>query len=67
MSGQELYEKVREMDLDLSRRIIFSTGDVASADTRTFLEKSGNSYLQKPFEIDAIRRIVQSVLVTTAA
>jgi len=37
-----------------------------STDTREFLEKSGNSYLQKPFEIDAIRKIVQSVLVTTA-
>ncbi|HEY3176553.1 MAG TPA: ATP-binding protein [Candidatus Polarisedimenticolia bacterium] len=67
MSGQELYERVREKDLDLARRIIFSTGDVVSIDTRTFLEKSGNSYLQKPFEIDAIRRIVQSVLVITAA
>jgi len=43
MSGQELYEKVREMNRDLSRRIIFSTGDVVSSDTREFLEKSGNS------------------------
>ena len=67
MSGQELYQKVRELNLDLSRRIIFSTGDVVSADTRSFLEQSGNSYLQKPFEIDTIRKIVQSVLVTTAA
>lgn len=67
MSGQELYQKVRELDCDLSRRIIFSTGDVVSSDTRSFLEQSGNSYLQKPFEIDTIRKIVQSVLVTTAA
>ncbi|HKY33978.1 MAG TPA: ATP-binding protein [Candidatus Polarisedimenticolia bacterium] len=66
MGGKELYEKVRSMDHDLARRIIFSTGDVVSTDTREFLETSGNSYLQKPFEIDAIRRIVHSVLVTTA-
>ena len=67
MSGQELYQKVRELNSDLSKRIIFSTGDVVSTDTRSFLEQSGNSYLQKPFEIDTIRKIVQSVLVTTAA
>jgi len=65
MDGKELYQKVREINLDLARRIIFSTGDVVSAETREFLEKSGNSYLQKPFEIDAIRRIVQSVQVNT--
>ena len=66
MGGKELYEKVRERSLDLSRRIVFSTGDVVSTDTREFLEKSGNSYLQKPFEIEAIRRIVHSVLASTA-
>ena len=59
-------ERVRAMDLDLARRMIFSTGDVVNTDTREFLEKSGNSYLQKPFDTDAIRRIVRSVLVTSA-
>jgi len=66
MGGRELYEKVREMNLDLSRRMIFSTGDVVNVETREFLEKSGNSYLQKPFDMDAIRRLVRSVLVTNA-
>jgi two-component system, NtrC family, sensor kinase len=66
MGGRELYEKVRQMNLDLSRRMIFSTGDTMSVDTREFLEKSGNSYLQKPFDTDTIRRLVRSVLVTNA-
>jgi DNA-binding response OmpR family regulator len=66
MGGQELYHRVRAMDHDLSRRIIFSTGDVVSTDTRDFLEKSGNSYLQKPFDMDTIRRIVRAVLLSTA-
>ncbi len=66
MGGQELYQRVREMDLDLSRRIIFSTGDTVSTDTRDFLEKSGNSYLQKPFDMDTIRRVVRTVLLSTA-
>ena len=66
MGGQELYQRVRAMDHDLSRRIIFSTGDVVSTDTRNFLEKSGNSYLQKPFDMDTIRHVVRTVLLSTA-
>ncbi len=66
MGGRELYERIRETNLDLARRIIFSTGDVVSSDTREFLEKSGNNYLQKPFDTEAIRRIVRSVMVTSA-
>jgi len=67
MGGKELFEKIREIDLDLARRVIFSTGDVVSLDTREFLQKSGNNFLQKPFEIETIRQVVQSVLVTTAS
>jgi signal transduction histidine kinase/CheY-like chemotaxis protein len=58
MSGQELYARVREWDLPLSRRMIFSTGDVLSSETHRFLDDSGNHYLQKPFELAAIRRAV---------
>ncbi|HXI03706.1 MAG TPA: ATP-binding protein, partial [Candidatus Saccharimonadales bacterium] len=62
MSGQQLYEQVRRRDEALARRIVFSTGDTVSDDTRSFLESSGNRYLQKPFELDTIRRIVLDVL-----
>ena len=66
MDGRQLYDRVRDLDLDLARRIIFSTGDVASVETREFLEKCGNSYLQKPFAIETIRKVVHAVLITTA-
>ncbi|MBI3448046.1 MAG: response regulator [Acidobacteria bacterium] len=62
MSGQELYERVRHLDERLARRIIFSTGDVVSSDTRAFLEKTGNAYLQKPFGIDAMRQAVMAAM-----
>ncbi len=65
MSGQELFQTVRDMNHDLSRRIIFSTGDVVSGETHDFLEKSGNTYLQKPFELEAIRKAVHSALLAT--
>jgi signal transduction histidine kinase/ActR/RegA family two-component response regulator len=62
MSGHELYESVRQMSPDLARRIIFSTGDVASHETREFLERCGNLYLQKPFDLHAIRSVVAQML-----
>jgi len=62
MSGQELYETIRDRDPWLAKRVLFSTGDVMNTETNAFLERCGNSYLQKPFEIDALRRAVHEVL-----
>jgi signal transduction histidine kinase/ActR/RegA family two-component response regulator len=62
MSGQELYRQVRELDKEMADRIIFSTGDIVSADTREFLESCGNMYLQKPFELELIRQAVMAAM-----
>ncbi len=62
MSGQELYDRIRVLDRTLARKIIFSTGDVVSDETRTFLEACGNAYLQKPFEIETIRQVVMAAI-----
>ena len=62
MSGQELYEQMREVNEALSRRIIFTTGDVASQETQVFLQASGSPCLQKPFDLNEVRQLVQRVL-----
>jgi signal transduction histidine kinase/CheY-like chemotaxis protein len=62
MGGEEFYRQVRERDAGLAKRIIFSTGDIASIGTQKFLDRTGNPYLQKPFEIALIRRLVQQML-----
>jgi len=62
MSGQELYESMKRMKSDLLRRIIFTTGDVANQETEGFLRRSGNPYLQKPFDLNEVRRLVQEIL-----
>jgi two-component system NtrC family sensor kinase len=62
MSGQELYERISGEDPELARRIVFSTGDVVSSETRNFLERTGARYVQKPFEIDSIRSLVHDIL-----
>jgi two-component system NtrC family sensor kinase len=62
MSGRELFERLEQIDAALCRRLIFTTGDLASPETLSFLERTGNPYLQKPFDLNAVRRIVQSLL-----
>lgn len=65
MGGEALYESVLAISPALARRIIFSTGDVASEGTREFLQRTGNPYLQKPFELSAMRRIVAQMTART--
>jgi signal transduction histidine kinase/CheY-like chemotaxis protein len=62
MSGQDLYEKLREMHSEVSNRIIFTTGDLASEETQGFLRRAGSPCLQKPFDLNEVRRLVQQVL-----
>jgi signal transduction histidine kinase len=62
MSGQELFQRLKELDSAMTRRLVFTTGDLASPETLSFLESTGNRYLQKPFDLNAVRRIVQEML-----
>jgi two-component system NtrC family sensor kinase len=62
MSGQELFRRLREMDSYLVGRVIFTTGDIASPETQSFLQESGSPYLQKPFDLNEVRRLVQAIL-----
>ncbi|HEU5179565.1 MAG TPA: ATP-binding protein, partial [Candidatus Polarisedimenticolia bacterium] len=62
MTGQELYRHLRELDSRLLSRIIFTTGDVANPDTQTFLQESGTPYLQKPFDLNEVRRLVTEMV-----
>jgi signal transduction histidine kinase/CheY-like chemotaxis protein len=58
MHGTELYARVREVDPLLASRMLFITGDMVSAETRHFLERTGNSYIEKPFVLEEVRRRV---------
>jgi len=62
MSGQEMYERLAADRPDQARRVIFSTGDTLSPQTRDFLERAPNRYLSKPFAIDELRTLVRAVL-----
>lgn len=61
MDGGMFYEALRVKDEGLARRIMFLTGDTVSAETRAFLEKTGNRWLSKPFNLTDLERTVDDI------
>jgi CheY-like chemotaxis protein len=62
MNGMELYQHLQEKNSVMKDRIIFTTGDVLSGNTKAFLEKTNRPYLPKPFTPDELRTIVERAL-----
>jgi DNA-binding response OmpR family regulator len=65
MPGQEgktTYEKIVGLRSNLTRRIIFITGDMTVPDTQAFLERTGASYVAKPFNMDELIATIQATL-----
>ncbi len=62
MSGQDFYQRVKEMDSELARHTVFITGDTVSADTRNFLQRIDNPCLAKPFRVGKVRETVDHIL-----
>jgi len=57
-SGAELHHALVETRLDLVQRLVFSTGDVASADASSFLASSGRPVIEKPFELARLEELL---------
>ena len=62
MSGQALYQRVKQMDSELASHTVFITGDTVSPETRTFLQRIDNPCLAKPFKVRDVREIVDRLL-----
>ena len=60
LDGQGLYRLANDYSPDLAKKMVFITGDTASADARKFLRAAGNPVLRKPFSISSVRRMIQS-------
>ncbi|HET9130070.1 MAG TPA: response regulator, partial [Terriglobia bacterium] len=56
-SGIDLFNELKRQGHGHEQRIVFVTGDLMNPDTRNFLESTGCSWLGKPFDIAAVRRI----------
>ena len=62
MNGEQLYQFMQEKHPTLIKRVIFTTGDVMSGDTQSFLELAGRPFLSKPFTPDELKTIVRETL-----
>jgi len=62
LGGREMFYTLARMHPTVADRIIFATGDTVRGDTLQFLEELGRPFLQKPFKLDALRRVLAGVV-----
>ena len=62
VDGPAFYYQLRAVRPDLTRRMVFVTGDITNAETRRFLDETCLRYLEKPFTIAQFRAVVQGAL-----
>ena len=62
VSGVELYRELLGARPDLAHRILFSTGDVVSADAAGFLAETGRPVIEKPFELSRLEELLTEIL-----
>jgi PAS domain S-box-containing protein len=59
MSGMELYDQLARDRPHLAERMVFMSGGVFTPAARAFLERVPNQRIEKPFQISALRKLVQ--------
>ncbi|MEP6617906.1 MAG: PAS domain S-box protein [bacterium] len=66
-SGIELHDELARTRPELLRRFVFSTGDVASTEAASFVNRTPCPVLQKPFELRMLDEIIARVEAGVAA
>jgi DNA-binding NtrC family response regulator len=61
VSGAELHHELMQKRPDLVQRLVFSTGDVASAEAARFLAESERPVMEKPFELSLLEEMLNRV------
>jgi two-component system NtrC family sensor kinase len=62
MGGERLFEEIRRRRPELARRLLLTTGDTVRSDPQRVAERTGLAVLQKPFDLDRLRRLVRARL-----
>ena len=62
LDGLGLYQEVRRLHPEMSRRFVFLTGDRLSTETDRFLATAGAPSLAKPFHLDEVLSVVRRML-----
>jgi CheY-like chemotaxis protein len=58
IGGQMLYKRMDLLFPEMVSKVVFVTGDTASAEARTFLDSTNGPVLSKPFGLEAIRQLL---------
>ncbi|HEY5374557.1 MAG TPA: response regulator [Polyangiaceae bacterium] len=66
MTGMDFYERLLRLRAPLARRVVFLTGGALTKEAAAFLEAVPNQYLEKPFDVQGLRNLVQQILVAGA-
>ena len=67
MTGQQVHALIAESDEELGNKTIFMTGDIVSQITRDFIANSGNPVLTKPFRLEELVNLINSLLAGSKA
>jgi PAS domain S-box-containing protein len=62
MSGMEFYGEVSRRHPNLEKRVVFMTGGAFTPRADQFLSTVSNPWLEKPFDLRAVRAILQSAM-----
>ena len=62
LDGTQLYRELEATRPEMTRRIMFVTGDVAGTDAERFLEESGCRWLAKPFRLRDLLRTARDMV-----
>ncbi len=61
MSGRTLYGLMRETSPELTRKVVFVTGDTVGQDTKDFLAETGNAVVTKPFQLAELLQNIEAI------
>lgn len=67
LNGIQLYERLKQENPGILRRLVFSTGDIVSEEAATFVRSTDCVVLQKPFELTTLRAVIDRVLAAAEA
>ena len=62
LNGRQVYERLREDNVEISRRMVFVTGDIIGDQLKDFLETEKRPCLTKPFSLADLRQAVKDTL-----
>ncbi len=62
LTGEQVYERLNASNPDMSRRLIFITGDIVNERTQEFLKSSNKICLSKPFTLAEFRAAISRIL-----